>query len=230
MANSNLQNVQSGTVLAQLDLAITLSETALSAPDRNSARRSMVLARQVLDGVGRAVLNRKGGAEIDIRLDRIQSLLRQYNKPSGLGDKSIDAFPYCNHDPERDVETLPKDEPIEAMREPLVAKDVCRDTPEALNCRPDPRKQARSAQASWHSLLLGLLNKSSVWWKSSIQQSGSSRAARLLTLTGLSYGRLCLHIAYRFVRDFLDRLQHTYRDTSQKLRMLTDTYMQRLFH
>ncbi|HEX5423710.1 MAG TPA: hypothetical protein VFW94_09190, partial [Candidatus Acidoferrales bacterium] len=82
----------------------------------------MVLARQVLDGVGRAVLNYKGSAEIEIRLDRIRSLLRQYNKPSGLGDKSIDAFPSCNHDPERDVETLPKDEPIEAMREPLVAK------------------------------------------------------------------------------------------------------------
>lgn len=229
MANSNLQNVQSGSVLAQLDLAITLSETALSAPDRNSARRSMVLARQVLDGVERSVLNCKGGAEIDIRLDRMQLLLRQYNDSYGQREnKRIDVYPPRNHYPEANVETLPTDE-IHTARELLTARVRC-DTPEALNCRPDPRKQARSAQASWPSLFLGILNKSSAWLKGSIPQSGSPRTARLFTSESFSFGRQHLHIARRSVRDFLDRLQHTYRDTSQKLRMLTQTYMQRLFH
>lgn len=209
MTTSQPQSSQSNSVLAQLDLAITLSETALSAPDRNSARRSMVLARQVLDGVEHSVLNCERNAEIEIRLDRIQSLLRQYNGSSGLPEnKSMDAYPCGNHEPERHVETLPKDEPID-VREPLAAKDARGDTAEALNYRPDPKTRAQREQASWRSLLLGILNKSWAWLMSSARQSGSPRAGRS-------------SMSKESVREnFLDRLQQAYHDTAQKLRILT---------
>lgn len=208
MATSQPQNFQTNSVLAQLDLAITLSEAALSAPDRNKARRSMVLARQVLDGVGESVLSCERNPEIEIRLDRIQSLLRQYNGSSWLQENNrIDVVPRCNHAPERDVEALPKDEPID-VRELLTVKDVRGDTADALNRRPEPRARARREQASWPSLLLGILKKSWTWLMSSADQSTSPRAGRSST-------------AKDSVREnFLDRLKQSYHDTSQKLRLL----------
>jgi len=59
-------------IVGELDLAITFSETALAAPDSVSARRNMVLARQLLDSIegprGRRSLERN--TEVLSRLDR----------------------------------------------------------------------------------------------------------------------------------------------------------------
>lgn len=169
VADSHPQNVHPRSILDQLDLAIILSETALSAPDRNTARRNMVLAKQVLDGAERSVLNCKADVEIETRLDRIQLLLRRYKEAYGQReDKRIITCPSINHDPETEIETLPKDEPIEAARELLTAKDLSRHTAEVLNCRPDLEKQVRSEHTPWHSLLLGLLDKSAAWLMSRV--------------------------------------------------------------
>lgn len=67
-------------IVGELDLAITFSEIALAAADRGSARRNMVLARQLLDSIedslGRSSLETK--PEVQSRLDRVESLSRQY--------------------------------------------------------------------------------------------------------------------------------------------------------
>ena len=163
------QNVQSSSIMAQLDLAITFSETALSAADRDSARRSMVFARQLLDGVEGSLdegsLDCRAGAEIESRLDWLRLLLRQCNEAHRQReDKAIDTCPPSNGAaPEPGIERLPKDEPTEAVREVPAAEDVRRDPTESLNCHSYAmQQQALSEQTAWRSLI-GLFDKFSAW-------------------------------------------------------------------
>ena len=74
------QTAQPDYILGGLDLAIAFSEIALAAADRVSARRNMVLARQLLDSIEGSLRTRSLGtkAEVQSRLDRVRLLIRQY--------------------------------------------------------------------------------------------------------------------------------------------------------
>lgn len=164
------QNVPSSSILSQLDVAITFAETALSAPDGQSARRSIVFARQLLDGVERSLDDRplecRASPEIESRLDWLRVLLRECNEGHRqLQDKAIDTHPRCDGlAPEPDVETLPEHKPTETARELPTEGDVRRDLAEVLNCHlVATEPQALCEQIAWRSLLLGLLNDFSAW-------------------------------------------------------------------
>jgi hypothetical protein len=164
------QNVQSGSIVAQLDLAITFSETALSASDRESARRSMAFVSQLLDGVERSLdeglLDCSASAEIESRLDWLRLLFRGHKEANWQQeDKAIDTCPLSKGAAgEPGVERLTEDEPMVAAPEVLASEDVRRDPTESLNCRshtmqPPPLRE----RTAWQSLRIRVLDKFSAW-------------------------------------------------------------------
>jgi hypothetical protein len=117
----------------------------VSASDRDSARRNMVFATQVLEGV-KCVLDGRllecgTRAEIESRVHRLGLLFRQYSDAqTERRGEAIDTFRACNGASTSDVlPTLLKDEPIRAAREvpipqwTLQDKDARSDTPKAVN-------------------------------------------------------------------------------------------------
>jgi hypothetical protein len=164
------QNVPSNSILAQLDLAISFSETALAAPDREGARRSIVFARQLLDGVERSLddgfLDSRASAEIESRLDWLKVLLRQCKEAHRQpGDMAIGAWSACNGAAQdRGIDTLPEREST-IPAPSLAAKQVVRrPIAGSLNCHPGAMQlQQLSEQAAWQSLLLEHLDKFSAW-------------------------------------------------------------------
>lgn len=67
-------------IVGELDLVITFLEIALAAANKDSARRNMVLARELLDSIegslGRKSLETE--VEVQVRLNRIRLLCHQY--------------------------------------------------------------------------------------------------------------------------------------------------------
>ena len=77
----NLKQTHADYIVGELDLVITFLEMALAAADKDSARRNMVLARQLLDSIegslGRRSLDLETKVEVQSRLDRVSLLIRQ---------------------------------------------------------------------------------------------------------------------------------------------------------
>jgi hypothetical protein len=114
-------------VLGELDLAITFSELALTASDRHTARRYMVISRQVLDSVQHLLnansVEDKTKTEIDSRFDRLRLLFQQYSdaQTERAGETIETHRPGNGVSPESAVEkvalpALPEDEPSARQR------------------------------------------------------------------------------------------------------------------
>ena len=115
-------------VLGELDLAITFSELALTASDRHTARRNMVISRQVLDSVQHFLntnsVEDKTKAQIDSRFDRLRLLFQQYSdaQTERAGETIETHRPGNGVSPESGVEkvallALPEDEPTQPARQ-----------------------------------------------------------------------------------------------------------------
>src|SRR5215470_13711462 len=141
-ANSQ-QTAHPDYIVGGLDLAITFSEIALAAPDSVSARRNMVLARQLLDSI-EGTLGRSSPetrAEVESRLDRVRLLIRQYthSQSERRGDQ-----PCPDAALESSVETVairavPVDQPTHAA--PHQSQTESQEAPAAAT-RPRPSSQA----------------------------------------------------------------------------------------
>lgn len=121
------QNTAQG-ILAELDLAITFSELALTASDRHTARRNMVISRQALDSVQHFLnanaVEDKTKAEIDSRFDRLRLLFQRYSdaQTERAGEPIETHRPGNGASPESGVEkvalpALAKDEPTPTARQ-----------------------------------------------------------------------------------------------------------------
>ena len=119
----NSPQTHSDYIVGELDLAITFLEIALASADRDSARRNVVLARQLLDSIegslGRTSLEMK--VEVQIRLDRVKLLCRQYANtqserrgdqrcPDEALESSVEAVA---------IQAVPADQPAHAARQGL---------------------------------------------------------------------------------------------------------------
>jgi hypothetical protein len=166
-------------VLGELDLAITFSELALTASDRHTARRNMVISRQALDSVQHSLranaVEGKTKAEIDSRLDRLRLLFQQYSDAqTERAGQTIETHRPCDDaSSESGIEkvalpTPPKDEPTNAARQLPTGiwtpggEGIRRDSSEAASGpRPDgygslrwpPSRSRQSRAVGWLRLL-----------------------------------------------------------------------------
>ena len=172
------QNTARG-ILGELDLAITFSELALTASDRHTARRNMVISRQALDSVQHFLnanaVEDKTKAEIDSRFDRLRLLFQRYSDAqTERASEAIETHqPGNGASPESGVKNvalpaLAKDEPTHPAQQLPIGtctpggegirldstKAVSGHRPNGHGSLPRPPSRPRQSQAvDWRRLL-----------------------------------------------------------------------------
>ena len=127
----DFQQTRTDHIVGELDLAISFLEIALAAADRDSARRNVVLARQLLDSIEGSLGKGSLEAGVQSRLDRAKLLFRQYAEAQSERhcldatlESSVEAVA---------IQAAPVDQPTQASRHPLQTE--CQDQDAAVRRR-----------------------------------------------------------------------------------------------